>query len=351
MSDLAARSIQIILETQAASGAYPACPVFPTYRYSWFRDGSFIAHAMDLVGEHESARRFHRWAATTIAKRAELVERAVAKARSGRRLEQRELLHTRYALDGDPADDGDWPNFQLDGFGTWLWAVGQHIKRTGSNGDSSLQTACQLTADYLKALWRLPCYDCWEEFPDQIHPYTLAAIDAGLRSHQDLASSDHEEELGAIRKRLSKESLVEGAFVKSIGRRDVDASLVGLATPYDVVEPDDPRMESTVARVENELISQGGVHRYSKDTYYGGGEWVLLTAWLAWHYRQLGRSHDAEALLLWVEQQADEQGQLPEQVATNLNDPSYYPIWIKRWGPVAKPLLWSHAMYLIARFA
>lgn len=85
MSDLASRSVRIILESQASSGAYPACPVFPTYHYSWFRDGAFIAYAMDLVGEHDSAKRFHEWAAATIVSRAELVERAVVKARSGNR--------------------------------------------------------------------------------------------------------------------------------------------------------------------------------------------------------------------------------------------------------------------------
>lgn len=348
MSDLAVRSIRIILESQAPSGAYPACPVFPTYQYSWFRDGAFIAYAMDLVGEHESAGRFHDWAAAAIVKRAELVEQAVAKAKSGHPLEHRELLHTRYGLNGDLAD-GDWPNFQLDGFGTWLWAIGQHTARTGSNWSTSWQTASQLTADYLKALWRLPCFDCWEEFPDEVHPYTLAAIDAGLRAHQDLASSDHEEELLAIRGRLTEASVVDGTFVKSIGRTDVDASLLGLATPYDVVDPDDSRMERTIARIEQDLIRQGGVHRYATDTYYGGGEWVLLTAWLAWHYRRLGRKDHAERLLDWVESQADEQSQLPEQVSDQLNNPSYFPIWVERWGPVAKPLLWSHAMYLIAR--
>jgi hypothetical protein len=25
--------------------------------------------------------------------------------------------------------------------------------------------------------------------------------------------------------------------------------------------------------------------------------------------------------------------------------------WLERWGPVATPLLWSHAMYLIAEVA
>ena len=50
---------------------------------------------------------------------------------------------------------------------------------------------------------------------------------------------------------------------------------------------------------------------------------VLLTAWLAWHYRLLGQKDDAERLLTWVEQQADEQGQLPEQVTIGI--PSWWP--------------------------
>lgn len=349
MSDLQARSVEIILEAQAPSGAYPACPRYPIYRYSWFRDGSFIAHAMDLAGQHDSARRFHQWAAEAINRRADLVERAVAKARAGHGLEQRDLLHTRYGLDGEPAEDGEWPNFQLDGFGTWLWALGDHHARTGSKLHGSLHTASDLTAEYLASLWRLPCYDCWEEFPDRVHPYTLAAIYGGLEAHQNLASTDHEQELIAIRRCLDEDSVSGGAFVKSLGSQEVDASLLGLATPYRVVEPDDPRMWATVARIERELVDDGGVHRYGADTFYGGGEWVLLTAWLAWHHRQLGHEDRAEALLQWVEQQTSEEGWLPEQVPASLNDPSYYPVWVERWGQVSRPLLWSHAMYLIAR--
>jgi len=26
------------------------------------------------------------------------------------------------------------------------------------------------------------------------------------------------------------------------------------------------------------------MHRYADDTYYGGGEWVLLATWLGWYY-------------------------------------------------------------------
>ena len=47
--DLYHRSIDIIKENQAASGAYVASPSFPTYHYCWLRDGSYIAYAMDSV--------------------------------------------------------------------------------------------------------------------------------------------------------------------------------------------------------------------------------------------------------------------------------------------------------------
>lgn len=347
MTDLRQRSIEIIRDAQAQSGAYPACQEFPTYRYCWFRDGAFIAHAMDVVGEHASARRFHLWAATTIIAESDVVERALKKVRAGKKLNHDDYLHTRYGIDGLPAADGEWPNFQLDGFGTWLWALGNHLAATNER-NTAFDDAAELTAEYLAALWKMPCYDCWEEFPDQVHPHTLAAISAGLNAHQNMNSADHQGDIAAISAFLNEKAVVDGAFIKSIGTPNIDASLLGLATPYGVVERDDPRMKKTVGMIESDLMAGGGVHRYSADTFYGGGEWVLLTAWLAWHHRLGGDYDRANALLNWVERQADSDLLLPEQVPANLNDPAFYPDWQKRWGDIAKPLLWSHAMYLLA---
>ena len=103
-----------------------------------------------------------------------------------------------------------------------------------------------------------------------------------------------------------------------------------------------------MARIEADLARGGGLHRYAADTYYGGGEWVLLTAWLGWYYAELGEAAKARAALRWVEAQADSHGQLPEQVPTNLIDLDYLQPWRERWGEIANPLLWSHAQYLIA---
>jgi len=106
-------------------------------------------------------------------------------------------------------------------------------------------------------------------------------------------------------------------------------------------------MQATVERIETSLVQGGGVHRYPTDTYYGGGEWVLLAGWLGWYYVRAGDPERARHLLDWMTTQAGEDGSLPEQIAASLNDPNYLRPWEQRWGPSARPLLWSHAMYLI----
>jgi hypothetical protein len=122
MADLYQRSIEIILANQHASGAYVASPNFPTYHYCWFRDGSLIAYAMDLAGQHESAGRFHAWAARAVNRRAEVIRRAVARAAASESsgdpretlsrptgvlrdptgvLREEDILHTRLTLEGE----------------------------------------------------------------------------------------------------------------------------------------------------------------------------------------------------------------------------------------------------------
>jgi GH15 family glucan-1,4-alpha-glucosidase len=348
MTDLRRTSVDLILRNQDASGAYVASPNFPTYAYCWFRDGSFTAYAMDLAGRPDSAARFHGWAAQAVNARAATISRALDKVRQGQALSGADVLHTRYTLDGQDAAREVWPNFQLDGFGTWLWALAEHARLSGGPLPADWMLAAGRVADYLAALWPQPCYDCWEEFPDRLHTHTLAAIYGGLQAYGRLASADHSATLAAIRQFIFERQRHGGYFVKFAGSTAVDGSLLGLATPYRVVEPGDPAMAATLARIKADLDCGGGLHRYAADTYYGGGEWVLLNAWLAWHYAELGEAAQARAALGWVEAQADALGQLPEQVPAHLNDASYLRPWQERWGPAANPLLWSHAQYLIA---
>jgi GH15 family glucan-1,4-alpha-glucosidase len=346
--DLYRASIAIILKNQAPTGSYIASPNFPTYHYCWFRDGAYIAYAMNRAGEHHSAFRFHTWSARTILRHAEKAQRAVEKAHQGLPLGE-DYLHTRYTLEGEEAGGEGWANFQLDGFGTWLWAVEQHIQMSGDSLPAEWRQAGEVVATYLRALWQTPCYDCWEEHPEAIHPYTLAAICGGLEAYSRWGSDAVSAQTAQnIRDFILSNAVQAGHFVKFIGDKGVDASLLGLAVPYRVVSLQAPLMQATVAEIEQTLhVPQGGVRRYATDTYYGGGEWVLLAGWLGWYYAESGETSRAQALLAWMEAQADVEGNLPEQVPASLIDPAFYIPWVEQWGPIAKPLLWSHAKYII----
>jgi GH15 family glucan-1,4-alpha-glucosidase len=343
------QSISIIKHNQHPSGAYLACPNFLPYRYSWFRDGAFIAYAMDLVGEYESANRFHEWATRTILHHEAKFHRCIDKTRRNTAPAETDYFHARFTPEGLEQEDG-WGHHQLDGLGTWLWALCQHIKMSGASAIlDSWQLAIDLVREYLTMLWQSPCYDCWEENRDRIHTYTLATLFAGLQEVASLlnqpATNDTANE---IRSYILRNALHDGNLTKSIGITEVDANLIGVAVPFHMLSTDNNIMQQTVAKIENDLLSpSGGLHRYKQDTYYGGGAWVLLTAWLGWYYAESGQLDRARSILDWVEIQAAPHGDLPEQISKDLNSPSHYSIWVERWGDVASPLLWSHAKYLI----
>jgi GH15 family glucan-1,4-alpha-glucosidase len=348
---LRARSLEILLGGQAPSGAFLAGPTFSQYAYAWLRDGAFMAEALDLVGEHGAAGRFHDWVAGVVLASEPGIERAIADGRRGRIPDRGDYLHCRYTMDGSPVDD-DWPAFQLDGPGIWLWSLAEHRRRGAQLGPRHA-AAADLVARYLAATWRLPCADCWEEFPDHVHTSTLAAILAGLGSLARVApppSSSSPLVLDAVAAIATRFTTGEGAFTKWDGSDAVDASLLWIAAPYGLLAADDPRFARTLARIEAELVSaDSGVHRYRGDTYYGGGEWVLLTAALGRVLLRRGGPGDrerAEAALDWIAAQAADDGSLPEQVATRALHPDRVDPWRRRWGESARPLLWSHASYL-----
>jgi GH15 family glucan-1,4-alpha-glucosidase len=88
------------------------------------------------------------------------------------------------------------------------------------------------------------------------------------------------------------------------------------------------------------------VHRYLDDTFYGGGQWPLLSCMLGLGFAARGDRDRAFEQLRWAARSATGDGERPEQVADHLLFPERRAEWIERWGTVATPLLWSHAMYL-----
>jgi GH15 family glucan-1,4-alpha-glucosidase len=350
---LTRRSLQVLEDGQARSGAFVASPNFPVYRYAWLRDGAFCAVALDAAGERAAAAAFHRWTARSVLESRSLVESAIERLERGEVPPPEAMPPTRYTLEGapEPKDGAEaWPNFQLDGYGIWLWSLGVH---GGGGIRSDVREAAALVARYLQAGWTLKCFNCWEEDVEGgEHASTRGAIVAGLDAAAHVLGDDDCAQAAAdVRADLLRRFVVNGRFRRGPADDRVDGSLLWLGVPFGVVPPTEPLVQETVAAVRRDLAPNGGVYRYLGDTYYGGGEWLLLASSLAWHAAVTGDASGWELAQAWVRAQADENGDLPEQVYTHAQDPAMIDPWLEQWGRVATPLLWSHAMYVIAEAA
>lgn len=351
---LVARSIDVLKAGQAPSGALIASPDFGVYRYAWLRDGAFCAHALDLVGEAERAHAWHRWVGQSVEGHRPLIESAISRVGLGDVPPPERMPPARYTLDGTlETESGDiepWPNFQIDGYGMWLWSLAAHL--AGDSLPTDLASTVRLAATYLSSCGLVPCWNSWEEFDGGEHASTIASVAAGLRAAAVLLRDDRWDDAAArFRGELDERYTVDGRFRRGAHDDRVDGNLLWLAVPFGVAG-DDARVAATVAAVRDELAGPGGgVYRFRGDTYFGGGQWLLLTSWLAWHHALAGEVEAATASQEWVRAQALPNGDLPEQVATHAQDPTMVAPWVERWGAVATPLLWSHAMYLIASAA
>lgn len=348
-AELVESSLKFLEEQQLPGGAFLASPSFSTYAYCWLRDGSFIAYSLLRWNREQACRRFLAWVASTVEARESSVAAVESSLAAGVAPVKTLTLPTRYTAEGEAAQD-DWPNFQIDGYGTWLWLLGEYLDLAapGQGIPMEWRKSVELSLRYLKAVWTFPNFDCWEEHGEGVHPATLACIYGGVQAMARLTGrSDLEDWAEQIRQFVLATRLADGRFPKSLGDPSADASLLWLAHPFGLVRAQDYSMQRTVERIEADLLREGGVLRYTRDTYYGGGRWILLSAWLAWHYLKVGRVAEAEGLLEWIEAQASPTGGLPEQVAQNVNAPAFVDQWVERWGLSASPLLWSHAMYLV----
>lgn len=344
-------SVSLILGQQTLSGAYPAAPDFSAYAgYCWFRDGAYIADAMSAAGEVESAERFFDWCSNVLTSRSGRIRHIIAETRAGRPPANEDMMPTRFTLDGAEGND-DWWDFQLDGYGTWLWALAEHHARHDRPLEDRAD-AIALTVNYLSCSWDRPCYDWWEEFSQHVHVSTLGCIASGLDS---IAKTGQIEEslseratttADRIRRRVESEGVRNNHLTKWLGTEAVDASLLALIAPMNFLHPLSPLGSGTIRAVEDQLTVENGVHRYLADTYYGGGQWPLLSCFLGLAQESAGNRARARELLDWAASTAGENADLPEQVEQHLLDPAHLQPWSERWGPSANPLLWSHAMVI-----
>eukprot|EP00727_Mastigamoeba_balamuthi_P007439 m51a1_g3315 hypothetical protein (361) ;mRNA; f:343103-344512 len=350
-------SLKRIESSQLATGGFLASEDFADYKYCWFRDGSFVAHACTVAGKKDSALRFLRWARGTILDHEYKVTTLLQALAKDHWAAPSCYLDARYTDRGREVP-GEWGSFQLDGHGTFLWALAEFFQAFGTSSLDEFRSSAELCITYLTNVWRVPCNDCWEENGQLLHTATLAAIYGGLHS---IAAYFPDSRIAPtcddIKSFVECHCVKDGRFVKSVTTDgnvaidSVDASLMWLLYPFGMFTAQDKRMLNTVSAIESSLAPHfPGVHRYPYDNYYGGGEWILLSAWLGITYAQVGQQPKACQVLQWIRTQLQNfSGDLPEQLITDdaVFNTGSRDDWVSRKGNPARNLMWSHAMHVI----
>jgi GH15 family glucan-1,4-alpha-glucosidase len=346
-------AVTAMLALQSANGALVASPDFAQYHYCWLRDSSFAAYALDRCGQHDASARYHAWAAAAIDGIGDRMDTATAQREAGAPVDREALPPTRFGLDGSAAND-DWPNFQIDGYGTWLWALREHLSRSGRGPGrehglpDALRRSAARAARFLAAFALDACYDVWEENADAVHTSTLACVYGGLTAAAGLLGDRAlAARAGQVRSHVRTTAAAAGRYQKSSMSQEVDASMLWLATPFSLVDRDDPLFAAAVREITARLDLDGGIRRFPSDTFYGGGAWPVLTASLGWHLAAAGEHAAARRCLAWVAGRIDADGRLGEQFGGEKRLPEMYREWVDRWGHPARDLLWSHAMYAV----
>lgn len=342
---LIAKSKEIILDSVLENGAIVAAnsdkSYYPKrakdYHYVWPRDASYVCVAAQLVGIKNIQEPFFAW----------LEDRPED-------FKKESKLFANYSPNG-PIKVKD---FQPDQAGTVLWAIYEFYKNSPDQTQKQ-ETLIRRLADGLTDDWKGKYFftnavDIWEEGQrktstqvENNHTYSLAACAQGLLLADKMIDGQKWKEVaGQMIERINSAYLPEHkTFVRNHGKIDdlnMDASLLGLVYPFEIIKADDERMINTVKQMEEKIIVNGGVHRYQFDYYdgegsaqEGGGAWPILNFWLSIYWIKKGEKTKAKKYYDWVINRIENDCLIPEQIFDDF-----------RQG--IKPLVWSHAMFIIA---
>lgn len=362
-----------IVAANSDKANYPA--TVQDYRYVWIRDAAYVCMAADLLKLRDIPEKFFDWCLN----RAENFKETgffsnaynVNGTIHGTLLPPDKLKVPRRLRESCLNIIHSGTQFQPDQSGSLLIAIAHHIKHFNAEV-SRFNKLIEKAATGICRSWRdgafvLPCYDLWEErciLPEQkgYHTYSLAMCIAGLRAAIEM--------LGKKRKWLQTVREMSNTFAEiySSGTEFIprtyrkgpaaknrktnpedllpDTSLLGLVYPSGILNPLDEKMKGTIQEIiKANTANHGGLLRYPADRYCGGvrkgwvtltgaGAWPLLSFWMSIYYSLCGEKDNARKFFDQPLERIDKY--IPEQIFKDKSHPSI------------SPLLWSHAMFVIA---
>lgn len=281
------------------------------YRYCWLRDSALTLYALLNAGYREEAEAWRQW---------------LLRAAAGRP----EQLHIMYGIAGErwlPENEVPWlPGYeesspvrigneavgqiQLDVYGELIETL--YTAREAEL--APLAEAWRLVSvllDHLETIWQKPDNGIWEVRGEPrafTHSRLMCwvAFDRAIKSVEHFGLDGPVDRWRELRDTIHADICDNGfdpqrnSFTQHYGGKALDASLL-LIPQVGFLPADDPRVIGTITAIEQELVRNGFVLRYSTDQVDDGvggeeGAFLACSFWLADVYVMLGRIDDASKL-------------------------------------------------------
>jgi GH15 family glucan-1,4-alpha-glucosidase len=281
------------------------------YRFCWLRDATFTLYALMAGGYLDEAKAWRAWLLRAIAGSPEQLSILYGVA-GERRLPELTLDWLPGYENSKPVRTGNAAHeqFQLDVPGEVLDAL-YLARRHGLDPSEDAWHVAQAIMGYVEKVWQKPDDGIWEVRGPQRHfthskVMAWVAVDRMIKAIELYKLDGPLDRWHQLRQTIHAEVCARGfdagrnSFVQFYGGTELDASLLMIPL-VGFLPADDPRMRGTIAAIEQHLLRDGLVQRYTHDPKVDGlppGEGVFLpcTFWLVDNYVLLGREAEARAL-------------------------------------------------------
>lgn len=285
------------------------------YRYCWIRDAALTIDAFMRMGYVDEARGFMRWLGSRTREsngNSESPLQIMYGIRGEHRLEEKVLDHLSGYRDSAPVriGNGAYSQFQLDIYGELMESV-YIYNRHGWPISYDMWMTLTGILDWVSNNWQEPDEGIWEVRGGRkhfVHSKLMAwnALAKGLKLADERSFPANRDLWISARDQIFREIMEKGwdeelqSFTQSYGSTVVDAALLQLLN-IGALSPRDPRMISTLKRIEDTLTRDSLVYRYDPDESLDGiagreGTFTMCTFWLAEAYTRSGRLEDARFL-------------------------------------------------------
>ncbi|HET7307129.1 MAG TPA: glycoside hydrolase family 15 protein [Gammaproteobacteria bacterium] len=281
------------------------------YRYTWLRDATFTLYAMLLSGYKDEARRWREWLLRAAAGDAEKLQIMYGIA-GNRRLPEQELEWLAGYESSKPVrvGNGAYTQTQIDVYGEVMDGL-YTARRHGLQPDDDTWNVQLELLRYLENHWRDADSGIWE-MRGPPRDFTFSKVMAWVAVDRAVKTIDREGLDGdADHWRLLRDTIHEeicdkgfnkkrNTFVQYYGGEGLDAALLMMPL-VGFLPPEDPRIKGTVEAIQQDLMQDGFVMRYSQEEGSDGvsgteSAFIVCSFWLADNLAMMGREDEAREL-------------------------------------------------------